>query len=110
MPWTNQIDIAITVTDESGTITEMNHASIAVFAADGGAKLLGTDVLACHPEPSKTMLAEMYKKHQPNHYTIQKNGRKKIIHQLPLFEGSVFKGYVEISIPIPDTLPHHNRD
>ncbi len=110
MPWSNQIQIAITVTDEHGIITDMNPASIDVFAADGGARLIGTDVLACHPEPSRAQLAEMYRHPQPNHYTIQKNGRRKIIHQLPLFEGSVFKGYVEIAIPIPDDLPHHNRD
>jgi len=110
MSWTKQVQIAITVTDEHGTITEMNPASVETFAGDGGAKLIGTDVLACHPEPSRTQLADMYRDSQPNHYTIQKNGRRKIIHQLPLFDGPSFKGYVEISIPIPDQLPHRNRD
>jgi hypothetical protein len=108
--WTNQVAIAITVTDADGIITEMNPTSIATFAADGGAKLIGTDVLACHPEPSRTKLASMYKAHQPNHYTIQKNGRRKIIHQIPLWNEGVFGGYVEISIPIPDHLPHFDRD
>jgi transcriptional regulator with PAS, ATPase and Fis domain len=107
--WTNQIAIAITVTDANGIITEMNPKSIDTFAPDGGAELIGSDVLACHPEPSKTQLASMYKAHQPNHYTIQKNGQKKIIHQLPLFKDGVFQGYVEISIPIPDHLPHFER-
>jgi transcriptional regulator with PAS, ATPase and Fis domain len=107
--WTNQVAIAVTVTDANGIITEMNSTSIATFAADGGAKLIGSDVLACHPEPSKTQLASMYKAHQPNHYTIRKNGQRKIIHQLPLFKEGVFQGYVEISIPIPDDLPHFDR-
>ncbi len=108
--WTNQVAIAITVADATGTITEMNPTSIATFAADGGTSLIGSDVLACHPEPSRTKLASMYNQHQPNHYTIQKNGQKKIIHQLPLVSDGVFHGFVEISIPIPDTLPHFNRD
>jgi transcriptional regulator with PAS, ATPase and Fis domain len=108
--WTDQIAVAITVTDADGTITEMNERSIATFAADGGAALIGTDVLACHPEPSRTKLAAMYKERQPNHYTIEKNGQRKIIHQLPLFENGAFHGYVEISIPIPDHLPHFKRD
>jgi len=108
--WTTQIAIAITVTDAKGIITEMNPASIATFAADGGARLIGSDVLACHPEPSRTQLASMYQAQQPNHYTIRKNGQKKIIHQLPLFKEGIFQGYAEISIPIPEHLPHFDRD
>ena len=108
--WANRATIAVTVTDANGIITEMNPASIATFASEGGAKLIGSDVLGCHPEPSRTKLASMYKAHQPNHYTIRKNGQKKIIHQLPLFQDGVFGGYVEISIPIPDHLPHFDRD
>lgn len=108
--WTNRVAIAITVTDSKGIITEMNPASVATFAVDGGAGLIGSDVLACHPEPARSKLAEMYKAHQPNHYTIRKNGQKKIIHQIPLAQDGVFGGYVEISIPIPDQLPHFDRD
>jgi len=108
--WTNQVAIAVTVTDANGIITEMNPTSMAAFASDGGAKLIGSDVLECHPEPSRTKLAAMYKTHQPNHYTIQKNGKKKIIHQIPLFKEGIFDGYVEISIPIPESLSHFNRD
>lgn len=108
--WVDQIAIAITITDAIGTITEMNPTSIATFAADGGARLIGSDVLACHSEPSRTKLAAMYATHEPNHYTIKKNGQKKIIHQLPLLKGGAFQGYVEISIPIPDQLPHFDRD
>ncbi len=108
--WTSQIAVAITITDADGTITQMNPASIATFATNGGAKLIGTNVLDCHPEPSRTKLASMYKQHLPNHYTIRKGGQKKIIHQIPLFKNQVFQGYVEISIPIPDSLPHFDRN
>ncbi len=108
--WVNQAAIAITVTDANGIITEMNPASIATFAADGGDKLIGCDIMACHPEPSRTKLASMYKSQKPNHYTISKKGQKKIIHQIPLFKEGVFQGYVEISVPIPEHLPHFDRD
>lgn len=108
--WTNHVAIAVTVTDANGIITEMNPTSAATFASDGGAALIGSDVFACHPEPSRTKLASMYKARQPNHYTIRKDGQKKIIHQLPLLNEGVFGGYVEISIPIPDHLPHFDRD
>jgi transcriptional regulator with PAS, ATPase and Fis domain len=108
--WTNQVAVAITVTDANGIITEMNPRSIATYENDGGAALIGRDVLACHPEPSRTKLAAMFNAHRPNHYTIRKSGQKKIIHQLPLSRDGVFAGYVEISIPIPDDLPHFDRD
>ena len=108
--WINQVNIAITATDADGIITEMNPASIATFIADGGEKLIGTNVLDCHPEPSRSKLEAMYKAQQPNHYTISKNGQKKIIHQIPLSKDGVFQGFVEISIPIPEHLPHFNRD
>ncbi|MEW6411250.1 MAG: diguanylate cyclase [Candidatus Zixiibacteriota bacterium] len=108
--WTDLAAIAVTVTNADGIITEMNPTSITTFAADGGASLVGSDVLACHPEPSRTRLAAMFKEHRPNHYTIRKNGRRKIIHQIPLSNEGVFQGYVEISIPIPDHLPHFDRD
>jgi len=55
----------------------MNPTSVATFATDGGAKLIGSDVLACHPEPSRTQLASMYQARQPNHYTIRKNGQRR---------------------------------
>ena len=44
-----------------------------------------------------------------NHYTIAKGGQRKIIHQLPWFDGGAFAGFVEISIPIPEALPHFDR-
>ena len=108
--WTNQVACAVTVTEADGTITEMNPVSIATFANYGGAALIGSDVFACHPEPSRMQLESMFKTRQANHYTIRKNGQRKIIHQLPLMKDGVFQGYVEISIPIPDDLPHFERD
>ncbi len=108
--WPDILSASITVADADGTITYMNAASAQVFAADGGLQLLGTNVLDCHSEPSRTKLANMYKDRKPNHYTIEKNGLRKIIHQMPLFDGEKFQGYVEISIPIPNQMPHFNRD
>lgn len=108
--WTGQIKAAITVTDANGKIIEMNPGSIEVFKADGGAKLIGSDIFACHQEPSRTKLRTMYHEQKPNHYTITKNGQRKIIHQVPLFQDGKFAGFVEISLQIPEKMPHFNRD
>ena len=108
--WVREFPVAITVTTADGTIIEMNDRSIKAFAEDGGAALLGTSVFDCHPEPARTKTLELFDRKTPNHYTIQKKGQKKIIHQFPWTRNGAFAGFVEISIPIPDDLPHFDRD
>jgi len=108
--WVNGVQVAITVTAADGTITEMNPRSVETFAADGGAALVGRSVFDCHPEPALTKTLQLYADRQPNSYTVRKHGQRKIIHQLPWFRDGRFAGFVEISIPIPDELPHFERD
>ena len=103
------VGFAVTVTDERGVIVAMNGAAAKTFAADGGAALVGRNALDCHPEPARTRLAGMLAEGRPNHYTIAKNGQRKIIHQVPYVVDGVFAGLVELSIPIPDDLPHFER-
>ncbi len=107
--WVEELPVAVTVTDAAGTITAMNARSRDTFAADGGAALVGQSVFACHPEPARAKTEALFASRQPNHYTISKNGQRKVIHQLPWFKDGVFAGFVEVSIRIPDTLPHFDR-
>jgi transcriptional regulator with PAS, ATPase and Fis domain len=108
--WAEGLPVAVTVTDAEGTIVAMNARSRETFAADGGGALVGKSVFDCHPEPARTKTQELYRRREANHYTIRKNGRKKVIHQIPWYEGGAFAGFVEISVPIPDALPHFDRD
>jgi hypothetical protein len=108
--WMKELPAAVTVTSADGTIVEMNGRSCETFASDGGKTLVGRSVFDCHPEPARTKTKELYRKQKANHYTIAKNGQKKIIHQLPWYVRGRFAGFVEISIPIPDVLPHFDRD
>lgn len=107
--WVEQLPVAVTVTDREGTILAMNACSREAFAGDGGEALIGQSVFACHPEPARSKTVALYASQQANHYTISKNGRRKVIHQLPWFSEGTFAGIVEISIPIPETLPHFDR-
>lgn len=107
--WVEGLPAAVTVTSADGTILAMNARSRETFASEGGGALVGKSIFDCHPEPARTRTRALYAAQQPNHYTIRKNGRRKIIHQLPWFDGGVFAGFVEISIPIPDDLPHFDR-
>ncbi len=98
------------MTDDHGTIVAMNARSRAAFAADGGGALVGRSVFDCHPEPARAKTLELYERRLPNHYTIAKGGRRKMIHQIPWTRDGRFAGFVEISVPIPDELPHFDRD
>ena len=107
--WSEEFEGAITICDREGIITYMNDASKKQFIKYGGVDLMGTNLLDCHPEPSRSKLAGMLKTPTTNTYTTEKPGIKKIIHQSPLYENGVFSGLIEISIELPHSLPHFNR-
>ncbi len=107
--WIKEFPAAITVCDINGTITEMNQKSAAVFESDGGYDLIGKNMFGCHTDASKEKIKEIINKQIPNIYTIEKNGKKKLIYQSPWFENGEMKGLVELSIEIPFEMPHFIR-
>jgi transcriptional regulator with PAS, ATPase and Fis domain len=107
--WTEDLAAAITVCDAEGRIVEMNAESARTFAEDGGRALLGRNVLDCHPEPARRKLEELLVTRETNVYTIEKNGRKKLVYQAPWFEKGEFRGIVELVLPIPFEVPHFVR-
>jgi len=107
--WLKEFNAGVTIADENGIIVYMNDKSVEIFKNDGGEKLVGENVLECHPEPARTKLDEMMKNRSINAYTIEKNGKKKLIYQSPRYEGGIYKGFVELSIEIPFDLPHFIR-
>jgi hypothetical protein len=107
--WIKEFPGAVTVCDPQGVILEMNGRAIQVFAADGGAALIGTNVLACHPEPARTKLKAMMAEGRTNVYTIEKKGLKKLIYQSPWTEGGVYRGFVELALEIPFEMRHFIR-
>jgi PAS domain-containing protein len=109
MEWAQELPAAITVCDTEGIILSLNDRACATFEADGGAALIGTNVLACHPEPARTLLAAMLREQKTNVYTIEKQGARKLIFQSPWFENGAYRGFVEISIPLPAGMPHFVR-
>lgn len=108
--WVKEFPGAVTVCDAEGRIVEMNGKSREVFAADGGARLIGANVLDCHPEPSRSKLKVMMAERRTNVYTIRKNGKKKLIYQAHWTRDGVYAGFVELSLEIPWDLPHFDRD
>ncbi len=108
--WVKELPVAITVLDERGVIVGMNDRSAMTFAADGGTELIGKSSLDCHPEPARSKLMELLKEPRANVYTIEKAGVKKLICQTPWYQEGKFAGLVELSIVLPEPMPHFSRD
>ena len=109
-PWVKEFIGAITVCDSNGIIVEMNDKAAESFREEGGEKLIGTNLLECHPEQAKTKLKQLMERRDVNVYTTEKNGVKKLIHQAPWYLNGEYRGFVEISLEIPREIPHFIRD
>ncbi len=108
--WVKEFPAAVTVCDAAGIILEMNDRSCQTFERDGGAGLIGRNLYDCHPGLAREKVAALLASGSPNCYTIEKAGVKKLIYQSPWFEEGTYMGFVEISIPVPDQIPHFIRE
>jgi transcriptional regulator with PAS, ATPase and Fis domain len=107
--WIEGFPGAVTVCDATGRILEMNQKAIRTFADDGGAALIGKNLLDCHPEPSRSKVAGLLERREANVYTIEKRGVRKLIYQSPWYEGGEYRGLVELSLDLPAEMPHFVR-
>ena len=102
-------DIAVTICAKDGTILAMNGKSRKTFLKPGREELIGRNVLDCHPEPARSLLADMLKNPRTNIYTVEKEGLKKMIVQTPWYEGDEYAGFMELSIVLPESIPNRVR-
>jgi hypothetical protein len=109
--WIKEAPLAVTVCDKNGIITAMSDKAGKTFEKNGGLKLIGADLLECHPEPSRTKLKNMLANPAmpPNAYTIEKNGVKKLIYQFAAQKDGKPAGLVELSLELPPNMPHFVR-
>ncbi|TAN44225.1 MAG: PAS domain-containing protein [Nitrospirae bacterium] len=108
--WVEEFSGSIVVCDHEGIIIEMNDRAETVFKKWGGKQLIGSNLLDCHPEPSRSKLMRLMEERKPNIYTIEKNGVKKLVYQTPWHVKGEYRGFVEIVIELPDSMPHFIRD
>lgn len=107
--WSKELPIAITVTDKNGVIIEMNDRSAETFAKYGGYELIGKPLNNCHNPKSQEIIAGLSENKTTNVYTIEKNGVKKLIFQSPWFNKGEYAGLIELSLIIPENMPHYIR-
>ena len=107
--WSENVPFAITVCDTQGIVLEMNEKSALTFSKDGGKTLIGKSLLDCHSEKSRQMILEMMRSEKVNIYTIEKLGKKKLIYQCPWYADGKMAGLVELSLELPNEIPHFVR-
>ena len=103
------IDAAVTICDRNFIVLYMNDRSAASFETQGGASLVGSNLVDCHKPASVAAMRKILESGQPNVYTISKQGRKKFIWQGVWKSGGAVAGLVELSMQIPDSMPHFDR-
>jgi transcriptional regulator with PAS, ATPase and Fis domain len=107
--WVKEFPAAVTVCDEEGILLEMNDKAAKGYEKDGGRKLIGSNMLDCHPDPARQKTERLLAAKEKNVYTIEKNGIKKLIYQSPWYRDGQYAGFVELALEIPFEMPHFIR-
>jgi PAS domain-containing protein len=107
--WVEHYPAAVSVCDTEGTLVAMNQRAAAIFAEDGGEKLIGTSLFACHPEPANVIIRTLLREQRANTYFTEKNGRRKLVHQAPWYDKGRFAGLVETVIVLPAEIATRQR-
>jgi len=108
--WALEFPGGVTIAGKDCTILYLNDKAAKTFASDGGKSLIGKDLMACHNDRSKTIIRRIMETEEPNVYTIEKKGVKKLIYQAPWYKDGELGGLVELSLEIPFEMPHYKRD
>lgn len=104
----DEADIAVTICDKDGTIIEMNRQSRTVNLKPGQ-ELIGKNVLDCHPQRARDLLEHLMDNEEKHVYTISKGEVKKLIYQIPWYQDGEYAGFIELSMIIPEEMPHYIR-
>lgn len=105
--WAERLHCAVTVCDTDGTILYMNEKSRSTFAKHGD--LIGCNMFDCHSPASQEKIRKLLATDGTNSYTIEKNGQRKMIYQTTWKRDGKVAGLVEISMVIPEEMPHYVR-
>lgn len=108
--WAFGMDCAVTVVDTDCRIIYMNERSRITFANRGGGDLIGRNIMDYHNERSRGIIRRLLSEGGSNAYSIWKEGVKKMIYQTVWRkpDGSP-GGLVELSMIIPEEMPHYIR-
>ena len=106
--WAEGMACAVTAADKDGVITYMNRRAREQYKKHGD--LVGKSLYDCHGERAVGIIRRLLAEGGTNAYTIEKKGVRKMIYQTAVTaaDGRV-EGIVEVSMVIPEELPHYVR-
>jgi len=107
--WIDEFSGSIMVCDSAGVILEMNKKAVESHLADGGRKLIGSNMMNCHPEPARSKLKRLMKKRQNNVYKVTKGRDRLIVLQAPWYSKKKYRGFVQITLKPSGPIPNHVR-
>ena len=105
--WADGMACAITVCDADCTIIYQNERARQTYIKHGD--LIGRNLMDCHPEHARAIIADLLATGRTNAYTIEKQGVRKMIYQTAWKECGEIRGLVEISMELPAEMPHYIR-
>ena len=105
--WVKELSCAVTVCDTDGVVLYQNEKSRTTFASYGN--MVGRNLKDCHKPESWEFIQRLLHEGLSNSYTVEKKGLKKLIHQTPWYINGKVAGLVELSIELPEALPHYIR-
>ena len=107
--WIKEFPGTIIVCDPDGVILEMNDKAARGYESEGGLRLIGSNLLDCHPAKAREKVEEMLATRVANIYTIEKKGLKKLVYQSPWYRNGEYAGFVEMVLEVPFEMPHFVR-
>lgn len=111
MDWIKDFSVAVVICDRKGVLTYLNDAAAEMYAHAGGYALLGKSIMeGCHKQQaSNDKMIEIMETRKPYTYSIERNGVKRLIHQMPHIINDEVVGIVEVAIIVPFDIPHFVR-
>ena len=108
--WADSFPAEIMVCDPQGVILGMNETAIQIYAAVGGAALIGRNVFDHHDEPSRSQVRALVGERRTRMYTTQKAGQKKLVIIAPWDEAGAYAGFILQVLDLPENLPNIIKD
>jgi PAS domain S-box-containing protein len=99
-----EVENPITVCDANGIILYMNAASRQMLSKYGEQSLIGKSLYNCHNENSNRIIRELFEQKKSNTYMVEKEGKRKLVHQTPWFENGQLAGLIEMITFLPEDL------
>jgi transcriptional regulator with PAS, ATPase and Fis domain len=109
LEWFEQLPCSVTVCDKKYKILYMNDRAAEVNSKDGGKALIGKSLLDCHPPKAQKKLKKVMASSQPNVYTTERKGTKKLVYQCHWKKGGRVGGLLELSFELPGDIPNFVR-